>query len=95
MIPKTLTNILNENLPAGQSIGLLSLDVENHNLEVLKSNDWSKYRPVFIIVECEGTVHSIEDILKSELTRFLNSKGYSLCNWVGLSLFFSRTWPWN
>jgi hypothetical protein len=95
MIPKTLAVILDENLPAGQSIGLLSLDVENHNLEVLQSNDWTRYCPVFIIVEFEGTVHSIEDVLNSELTRFLNSKGYSLSNWVGLSLFFSRMWPWN
>ena len=95
IIPKTLANILKENLPTDQSIGLLSLDVENHNLEVLRSNDWSKYCPRFIVVEFEGTAYSIEEILNSELTLFLNSKGYSVCNWVGLSLFFSRSWPWN
>lgn len=95
MTSKTLAEILERHLPTGHTIGLLSLDVESHNLAVLQSNDWTKYQPTFIIVEFEGNPCSIEEILNSELSHFLNSKGYVMSNWVGLSLFFSRSWPWN
>jgi FkbM family methyltransferase len=32
-------------------IDILSIDTEGFDMEVLKSNDWSKYRPHFIIIE--------------------------------------------
>ena len=43
--------ILGEYLPPDQAIDFLSLDVEGFELEVLKSNDWLKYRPKLIVVE--------------------------------------------
>jgi FkbM family methyltransferase len=32
-------------------VDILSVDVEGYDMEVLKSNDWKKYRPRFIILE--------------------------------------------
>jgi FkbM family methyltransferase len=49
--PVTLASILDAHLPAGQRIRLLSVDVEGYDLRCLRSNDWSKYRPAFILVE--------------------------------------------
>ncbi len=48
---KTLKEILDENVPKGQKIDLMSVDVEGMDLEVLKSNDWKKYRPKVVIAE--------------------------------------------
>lgn len=47
----TLENILSEKLPENKVIDLLSIDIEGLELDVLKSNDWRKYSPKFIIVE--------------------------------------------
>ena len=42
----TLEKILDKVLFEKQkSIGFLSIDVEGHDLNVLKSNNWDKYRP--------------------------------------------------
>jgi FkbM family methyltransferase len=35
----------------GQSIDLLSVDTEGFDFQVLKSNDWNKFRPKMVIVE--------------------------------------------
>lgn len=48
---KRLDEIFNELLPAGQQIQFMSVDVEGLDLEVLKSNDWSRFRPEYILVE--------------------------------------------
>ena len=32
-------------LAAGQSIDFMNVDVEGHDLEVLESNDWQRFRP--------------------------------------------------
>ena len=38
-------------LPIDQKISFLSIDAEGHDLEILKSNNWEKFRPKAIIVE--------------------------------------------
>jgi hypothetical protein len=49
-------------------------------LEVLKSNDWEKFRPKIILIETEN---SIKEDLHSSITQFLNEVDYDL---VGKSL---------
>jgi len=49
-----LKTILDKYLPKGQKIDLLSVDAEGMDLEVLRSNDWKKYRPEMIIAEDLG-----------------------------------------
>jgi FkbM family methyltransferase len=87
---RTLASIFDEHLKSGQPIDLFSIDVEQHNLEVLRSNDWEKYSPRFIIVEYEGDIKSIEAILACDITQYLSQWGYSLCGWAVLSLLFER-----
>lgn len=48
---KRLDDVLRENLPKDKEIDFFSIDTEGFDKEVLKSNDWSKYRPKFIIIE--------------------------------------------
>ena len=43
--------ILNETVPDGTEIALMSIDVEGNEMEVLEGNDWTKYQPEFILIE--------------------------------------------
>jgi len=47
-----LRELLDEHLPANTRIDLLTVDVEGLDYDVLRSNDWSRYSPEFILVEC-------------------------------------------
>ena len=51
-----LSSVLDIHLPRGKSIDFLDVDVEGADLEVLKSNDWDKYRPRYIMVEVFDTL---------------------------------------
>jgi FkbM family methyltransferase len=73
---RTLASILEEHVPEGRTIDLLNVDVEGHDLEVLRSNDWTKFRPNVILAEL--LITSLADIGKSELYRFLTDRGYRL-----------------
>jgi hypothetical protein len=87
----TLANILSEHLPAGQTIDFLTIDVENHNLAVLKSNDWEKYRPRFILVEADNDgYHSakLEDILHTEMVNYMRNNRYQLVAWAKPTMIF-------
>jgi FkbM family methyltransferase len=65
-----LTDIFKEHLQTGQIIDILSVDCEGEDLAVLRSNDWTLYRPRLICVEDN---HPFE---KSELVSLLQSNEY-------------------
>ena len=70
----TLAKIL-EKHAGSRKIDLLCVDAENHDLEVLKGNDFKRFRPEIICVE--GHV-SIDLPSASELHTFLTAAGYGL-----------------
>jgi FkbM family methyltransferase len=72
----TLKDILAEHSPEGQTIDIMSVDVEGHDLQVLQSNDWDKYRPKCILVESISS--SLTDIKKCPIYQFLTSNGYEI-----------------
>jgi len=71
-----LSTVLERELPklGSTSVGLLSVDVEGLDLEVLRSNDWSRFRPSAIVVEVLGA--DIQSTLDSEVARYLRDVGY-------------------
>ncbi|MEP7300811.1 MAG: FkbM family methyltransferase [Caldimonas sp.] len=71
-----LSTVLERELPkfGSTSIGLLSVDVEGLDLEVLRSNDWTRFRPGAIVVEVLGT--GVRSMLGSEVNRYLEEVGY-------------------
>lgn len=58
-----------------RKIDLLCVDVENHDLEVLKGNNFEKFRPEIICVEFHGNMDSLAG---SAMNSFLTEKGYEL-----------------
>ena len=82
----SLSNILDLYLPANQKITFLSVDVEGLDLEVLKSNNWLKYRPQYIVAECL-TVDLFK--LKDDLVvEYVSSLGYVPFAVTGYSILF-------
>ncbi|MCB9317245.1 MAG: FkbM family methyltransferase [Lewinellaceae bacterium] len=73
---KPLAQVLNDYLPSDSKIDFLSIDVEGLDLEVLKSNDWSKFRPEFLLVE--DVNFTMEDPTSSEIYLFLKEKKYKI-----------------
>ena len=71
-----LETALDKYLPKGQKIDLMSVDVEGLDMEVLKSNNWEKYKPSVLLVE--DLDFDIENINKSEVCRYLKSLGYNI-----------------
>lgn len=84
VITQRLTTILDEYWVAGESIDLLSVDVEGHDLNVLQGLDFSKYRPRIIAVECRG----MENINENKIHQFLLSKAYEIKAFSGLTGFY-------
>lgn len=72
----TLKSILDKNWEEGRKIDLMSIDTENHDLSVLKSNDWNKYRPSFIIVHDKQL--SLDHTSDSAIHNFLLTQKYRL-----------------
>ncbi len=65
--------ILERHLPDCK-IDFLSIDVEGFDLDVLKSNDWSRFRPTFVLVEMlESSLHEIDS---NPIAQFMKDSGY-------------------
>ena len=82
----SLSNILDLHLPSNQNITFLSVDVEGLDLEVLKSNNWLKYRPEYIVAEClTADLFKLKD---DPVIQYLTTLGYILFAVTGYSVLF-------
>lgn len=85
---KTLAEILDRYLPKKQKIDFLSVDVEGLDYRVLKSNNWQKYLPTFILTEI--LYDDISEITASKIYKLLKSKKYNLVAKTGFTVIFKR-----
>ncbi len=69
-----------------QKLTFLSIDVEEYDLNVLKSNNWKLYRPLCVLVEDNS--FSFLKMEQSVVYNFLISKNYELRFRVGNTLIF-------
>jgi FkbM family methyltransferase len=72
---KPLHEILAYHLKS-RKIDFLNVDVEGFDLNVLQSNDWSKYRPRFVLAEILGT--SLYNINQDKVVQFMREQGYAV-----------------
>ena len=62
-----------------QNIDFMSVDVEGFDLEVLKSNNWDKYRPKVILTEYYSK--NLDEVKETDVYIFLNLNHYThFCN---------------
>ena len=81
-----LDALLKTHLPPGQTIDFMSIDVEGFDLQVLRSNDWSAYRPGFVLVEAlDFDLAAAND---HPLDAFMRSQRYALVAKTLNTLFY-------
>ena len=85
----TLAAILCKNLPDGQRIDFLSIDVEGYDFEVLRSNNWEKFRPTYVLIEILGS--SLNDLNGHAITSFMREKQYSIFAKSVNTVFFKNS----
>lgn len=76
-----LAEILDRHLEIHQQIDLLDVDCEGRDLDILRSNDWGRYRPRVILVEQH-------DHAEVSPNAFLEKLGYRLVTQLDLTLVF-------
>lgn len=57
------------------NIDFMSIDVEGYEMDVIRSNDWKRFRPYILLVE---QVSDIVEIMESEIYQYLVECGYCL-----------------
>jgi FkbM family methyltransferase len=72
----TLESILEQYLPINKTIDFLSIDVEGLDFQVLKSNNWFKYKPTVVVVEAYES--SLIEVMGSEIYLYLTNFGYEI-----------------
>jgi FkbM family methyltransferase len=83
---KRLETILDIYSQPNRVIDFLSIDVEGLEIPVLKSNNWSKYKPLYILVEdIESKIINIQD---SEVYHFLHEHKYRLLAKTKFTMLF-------
>ncbi len=80
---RTLTTILDQ-AGAPTPIDVVSIDVEGHELAVLRGLDFGKYRPRVFVIE------ALDDDRARQLESFMTDKGYTKARQISSNLFFCR-----
>lgn len=75
VMTKPLKDVLEEHAKE-RSIEFMSIDVEKHEIAVLRSNDWSRFRPYLLLIELFDT--DLEDYKKNKVHTFLEKNSYRL-----------------
>lgn len=84
-----LSQILEQYLPENKTIDFLSVDVEGLDFDVLKSNNWNKFKPKMILIESLRS--DIENTFSTELYSYLKEHGYRFVAKTFNTLFFKLT----
>mgnify|MGYP001281964793 FL=1 len=94
---KTLNSIFENSKFKNEQINLLSIDVEGHEIEVLKSFNLEKYAPEMLVIEflerniiknLEFHNQNISEILNSEVYKHMIKNNYHFVNWLHSDLIF-------
>jgi FkbM family methyltransferase len=84
---RRLDSLLEEHLPSGRDITLLSVDVEGLDLQVLRSNDWTRFRPEVVVTE---TWLDLLNPMSNAACAFMVEQGYKLRSYLHMSALFQR-----
>ena len=92
----TLENIIEKSPFKDRKINLLSIDIENHEYEALKSFNFKKFKIDVIVIEIHDLSQkkleiynqSLDFVVNSKIYKLLNNNGYKLVNWVNSDFVF-------
>ncbi len=80
-----LSEVLDKYLPQNQKIDFFNIDVEGLDLEILKSNDWNKYKPEYILIEDRM---NLDEILTNDTCNYLKTYNYKMVAKTRLTSIF-------
>jgi FkbM family methyltransferase len=83
----TLAHLLEQHLPPGEPIDFMTVDVEGFDLQVLRSNDWTRFRPAVVLVEDDEAIRSTR-FCDSTISSYMSQQGYNCCCKTLLTTFF-------
>ena len=83
-----LKEVLSKHLPVGQKIDFMSIDCEGLDLQVLKSNDWQKFSPTYLLVEAISD--NLEDVISDPIYRYVSALNYKLIAKTLRTLIFKK-----
>jgi FkbM family methyltransferase len=91
-----LVSVLAAHLPSGQPIDFLNVDVEGMDLNVLRSNDWQRFRPRCVVSEALNADLTPTALASNPLFAYMKEQQYSLvaktCNsWFFLDMHKTKT----
>lgn len=90
----TLNHIIENSKFKNKFIDYISIDVEGHELEVLKGFDFKNYRPSLVVLELidldinEFFYQKIDNILQSNIYEYMLIQNYKMINWIHNDLVF-------
>lgn len=84
-----LKSIFDQYIRKDQDIDLLTIDAEGLDLEILKTNNWEKYRPSIICIEHNESLVCSDDINNPDV--FLSKHGYIKTGQTLLSAIYKKT----
>jgi len=87
-----LWELLDQYVPANTRIDLLTIDVEGLDYDVLRSNDWSRYSPEFILVECLD-LSTLDDVRSDPVAQLLAGQHYLMVAKTMNTALFRLTKP--
>ncbi len=76
VVTDRLDSILARYLPKDMAIDVLNVDAEGRDLEVLRSNDWERFRPRCVLVEAR--IGGLDELGSDPTYIFLSEQGYRL-----------------
>ena len=93
---ETLNSIIENSPFKDNKIDFLTIDVEGYEINVLKGFDINRYKPDIIILEFidntskeqEFYNNKIQNLINSEIYKYMSENNYSFVNWVGFDLVF-------
>ena len=85
----TMKTLLDKYLPKGQAIDFMTIDCEGLDLEILESNDWSQYRPEYILLEIHMGGANWK-VCETPAARYLKDQGYEHVGQCAVTSLFKR-----
>lgn len=85
---QSLNEIIQNTKFKDKKIDYISIDVEGTELDVLMGFDFNKYKPDLVVLEFidprikEFYQQNINNILNSELNKYMNNNDYNFVNWI-------------
>jgi len=83
---RRLDQVLDQHMKDSTVIDFLTIDTEGLDIEVVKSNNWDKYRPKIVMME--HPLADMEGLEDTEVHRFMTSVGYKLVGKVFDNILF-------